>query len=199
MDTVMVIPPGAARLFSREYRAMSPVSSSQVSDPAAARVQVPFTLSDTRTSPGALYWLNHPTSRSPWATGRLSATVVDGIRGVENATPWMKVGVATAGRGSRAPRVAIRARPPEERAEGRCFSMLPVLGAHGRNVSSPPAGRWATLTCRVILAAPACTPPFLTPSREAKACGMSGQPASCPAAHAWMANPPPRPVGLRLD
>src|SRR5437762_9869220 len=99
---------------------MSPVSSSQVSDPAAARVQVPFTLSDTRTSPGALYWLNHPTSRSPWATGRVNVTVVDGIRGVENATPWMKVGVvawARTGRARRAPRVAITAR--REWVEGK--------------------------------------------------------------------------------
>src|SRR5438094_557651 len=124
---------------------MSPVSSSKLCAPAAARVQVPFTLSDTRTSPGALYWLNHPTSRSPWATGRLSVTVLDGIRGVENATPWMKVGVATAGRGSRAPRVAIRARPPEERAEGRCFSKLPVLGAH-ESLACPQCKGEVTLT-----------------------------------------------------
>src|SRR5439155_19378537 len=73
---------------------MSPVSASKVSDPAGARVQVPFTLSDTRTCPGALYWANHPTSRSPWATGRVSGTVSAGtLDPVENASPWTKVGV----------------------------------------------------------------------------------------------------------
>src|SRR5438128_5436275 len=81
---------------------MSPVSSRKVSD-EAARVQVPFTLSDTRTWPGALYWPNHPTSRSPWATRPVSVTVTDETRDpLENAAPWTKVGVdwATAGRGS---------------------------------------------------------------------------------------------------
>src|SRR5439155_4282551 len=73
---------------------MSPVSSSKVSDPAGARIQVPFTLSDTWTCPGALYWANHPTSRSPWATGRVSGTVSAGtLDPVENASPWTKVGV----------------------------------------------------------------------------------------------------------
>src|SRR5438132_11761482 len=69
---------------------MSPVSSRKVSD-AAARVQLPFTLSDTCTSAGALYWANHPTSRSPWATGLLSVTVTGDP--LENASPWTKVGV----------------------------------------------------------------------------------------------------------
>src|SRR5437899_12837247 len=105
---------------------MSPVSSSKVSDPGT-RVHVPFTLSDTWTCPGALYWLNHPTSRSPWATAPVSVTVAAGTRDpIENAAPWTKVGVvdcAAAGRGTRTPRVAIRARAPVERAEGGCFTV----------------------------------------------------------------------------
>src|SRR5207247_451833 len=73
---------------------MSPVSSSKACAPAAARVQVPFTLSDTWTSPGTLYWENHPTSRSPPATGRVSVTVAVGTREpVANAAPWTNAGV----------------------------------------------------------------------------------------------------------
>src|SRR5437762_4307504 len=123
---------------------MSPVSSSKLCAPAAARVQVPFTLSDTRTSPGALYWLNHPTSRSPWATGRVSVTVVDGIWGVENATPWMKVGVvawARGGRARRAPTVAITAR--REWVEGKnCMRSE----EHTSELQSP-----MYLVCRLLL------------------------------------------------
>src|SRR3989442_1209999 len=104
---------------------MSPVSSSKVSDPAAARVQVPFTLSDTCTGPGALYWATHPTSRSPWATGRVSVTVSDGTRDpVENAAPWTKVGLATAVRGRRTPRVAITAKPAVHRVDAKYFTSI---------------------------------------------------------------------------
>src|SRR5436305_13954666 len=103
---------------------MSPVSSRKVSD-LGARFQAPFTLSDTWTRSGALYWVNHPTSRSPWATGLVSVAVIVETRDpVENAVPWTKVGVfdwATAGRGGRTPRVAITARPAVDRAERRCF------------------------------------------------------------------------------
>src|SRR5438128_10613496 len=87
---------------------MSPVSSTKCSD-AGARVQAPFTLSDTRTSPGAWYWENHPTSKSPWATGDVSVTVVVDIGAVENAAPWTKVGAAAAGPARAAPR--NRAKP----------------------------------------------------------------------------------------
>src|SRR5256884_3079940 len=107
---------------------MSPVSSSKVSDPAAARVHAPFTLSETRTCSGALYWLNHPTSRSPWATGRVSVTVTVETRDpVDNAAPWTQVGVvepATAVRGSRTPRVANTARPAVDRPDGECLIVI---------------------------------------------------------------------------
>src|SRR5207247_9873485 len=107
---------------------MSPVSSSKVSDPAAARVQVPFTLSDTWTCPGALYWPNHPTSRSPWATGRVSGTVTVETRApVPNAVPWTRVGVvdrATAARGSRTPRLAITARQAVDREDDDHFMVI---------------------------------------------------------------------------
>src|SRR5882724_13449331 len=99
---------------------MSPVSLMKVSDPGT-RVHVPFTLSETWTCPGALYWLNHPTSRSPWPTGEVSVTVVAEIGAVENAAPWTKVGVvdwATAERGSGTPRAAITARAAADRADG---------------------------------------------------------------------------------
>src|SRR5439155_1767184 len=69
---------------------MSPVSSRKVSDPGV-RVQVPFTSSDTCTSAGAWYWANHPTRRSPWATGLVSVTVSGDAPA--NAVPWMKVRV----------------------------------------------------------------------------------------------------------
>src|SRR5438309_2765770 len=101
---------------------MSPVSSSKVSDPAAARVHAPFTLSETRTCSGALYWPNHPTSRSPWATGRVSGTVTVETRApVPNAVPWTRVGVvdrATAARENRTPRLEITARQAVDRADG---------------------------------------------------------------------------------
>src|SRR5256712_13084691 len=106
---------------------MSPVSSRKVSD-LGARVQAPFTLSDPRTRSGALYWANHPTSRSPWATGPLSVTVTDETRAVENAAPWTKVGVAdwaTAGRGSRAARRAIPDIAGAARVVGHDVSGLP--------------------------------------------------------------------------
>src|SRR2546426_2340968 len=104
---------------------MSPVSSSKVKYPAGARVQVPFTLSDTCTGPGTLYWANHPTSRSPWATGRVSVTVSDGTRDpVENAAPWTNVGLASAVRGRRTPRVAITARPAVDRADAKYFTPI---------------------------------------------------------------------------
>src|SRR5205809_2298679 len=68
---------------------MSPVSSRKVSDPGA-RVQVPFTLSDTWTCAGALYWDTHETRRSPCATGRVSVTPTAETCPVENAIPWTK-------------------------------------------------------------------------------------------------------------
>src|SRR5207247_4349276 len=103
---------------------MSPVSSSKVTE-ATARVQVPFTLSDTCTCPAALYWANHPTSRSPWATGWVSVTVSDGTRDpVEAAAPWTKVGLATAVCGRRTPRVAITARPAVDRADAKSFTAI---------------------------------------------------------------------------
>src|SRR5439155_8932788 len=77
-------------------------------------------------SSGALYWATHPTSRSPWATGRLSVTVMVERRAVENAVPWTKVGVvdwATAGRGNRTPKVTITTRPVVDRADGECFTV----------------------------------------------------------------------------
>src|SRR5438552_11704006 len=103
---------------------MSPVSSRKCSDPGA-RVQAPFTLSDTSTCPGSLYWENHPTSRSPPATGLVSVTVVVRTRSpVENAVPWTKVGVVawpTAGRARRAARAAITARRAPDGADGKSF------------------------------------------------------------------------------
>src|SRR5204862_7722558 len=69
---------------------MSPVSSRKASD-AGARVQVPCTLSDTRTCSGALYWDTHATRRSPCATGRVSLTSTAETCPVENAVPWTKV------------------------------------------------------------------------------------------------------------
>src|SRR5213083_32555 len=103
---------------------MSPVSSSKVSE-ATARVQVPFTLSDTCAGPGALYWANHPTSRSPWATGRVSVTVSDGTRDpVENAAPWTNVGLATAVQGRRTPSAAITARLAVDRADVKYFTAI---------------------------------------------------------------------------
>src|SRR5437899_4241516 len=109
---------------------MSPVSPRKVKDPGA-RVQVPFTLSDTRTCSGASYWENHPTSRSPWATGRVSVTVTVETRDpVDNAAPWTQVGVvepATAVRGSRTPRVANTARPAVDRSDREDFIVISIL------------------------------------------------------------------------
>src|SRR5207247_8877207 len=68
---------------------MSPVSSRKVSDPGA-RVQVPFTRSDTWTCAEALYWDTHTTRRSPCATGRVSVTSTAETCPVENAIPWTK-------------------------------------------------------------------------------------------------------------
>src|SRR5438876_2200826 len=106
---------------------MSPVSSRKCSDPGA-RVQAPFTLSDTSTCPGSLYWENHPTSRSPPATGLVSVTVVVRTRSpVENAVPWTKVGLVawpTAGRARRAARAAITARRAPDGAEGKNFMVI---------------------------------------------------------------------------
>src|SRR5213593_1105907 len=106
---------------------MSPVSSRKCSD-RGARVQAPFTLSDTRTCAEAPYCENHPTSRSPWATGAVSVTVVDETRDpVENAAPWTKVGVidwAPAVTESRTPSAAITARRAPDRAEGKCFTVI---------------------------------------------------------------------------
>src|SRR5438876_1811731 len=106
---------------------MSPVSSRKCRDPGA-RVQAPFTLSDTRTCPETLYCENHPTSISPPATGLVSVTVVVRTRDpVENAEPWTKVGVVAwprAGRARRAARAAITARRAAERAEGKCFTVI---------------------------------------------------------------------------
>src|SRR5207247_10755126 len=68
---------------------MSPVSSRKVSDPGA-RVQVPFTRSDTWTCAEALYWDTHETRRSPCATGRVSLTSTAETCPVENAIPWTK-------------------------------------------------------------------------------------------------------------
>src|SRR5437773_2678341 len=122
---------------------MSPVSSSKVSDPAAARVQVPFTLSDTCAGPGALYWANHPTSRSPSATGRVSVTVSDGTRDpVENAAPWTNVGLATAVQGRRTPSAAITARLAVDRADVKYFT---AISASFFRMRCEKKGRWSLI------------------------------------------------------
>ena len=60
---------------------------------ATERVHEPLTLSETRTWPEALYWLNHPTSRSPARTGCLRVRVYDEERlAGEAATPWTNSG-----------------------------------------------------------------------------------------------------------
>ena len=106
---------------------MSPVSSRKVSD-LGARVQAPFTLSDTWTRSGALYWANHPTSRSPWATGPVSVTATAETRDpLENAVPWPKVGVvdwATAGRGRIAETPCSAAAGPAKAATRRSAAPL---------------------------------------------------------------------------
>src|SRR5213083_1347913 len=115
---------------------MSPVSSSKVSAPATTRVQAPFTLSDTWLSPGALYCENHPTSRSPWATGWVSVMPYDESRAVEKAVPWTKVGVASAVCGKGAPRVTIMARP--DTAEDKYFTWSPFLHDEGWEAGTRP-------------------------------------------------------------
>src|SRR5213595_339901 len=106
---------------------MSPVSLMKVSDPGN-RVQVPLMSSVTCTCSGASNWENHPTSRSPWPTERVSGTVsVETRDPVENAAPWTKVGVvdwATAQRGSGTPRAAITARAAADRADGEWFTVI---------------------------------------------------------------------------
>src|SRR5438094_8941346 len=58
-------------------------------------VQGPLMLSETCTWPGALYWPNHPTSRSPTRTGSLRVYVYDARRSAgEAAVPWTKSGEA---------------------------------------------------------------------------------------------------------
>src|SRR2546428_5613213 len=168
---------------------MSPVSSRKVND-LGARVQAPFTLSDTRTRSGALYWANHPTSRSPWATGPLSVTVTDETRAVENAAPWTKLGEAdwaTAGRGSRAARVAITAIAAVDRAEGKCFTVIPCGADEAQ-------GHPARIHPHIASPRGAHSPPSplplelpLTPGgmREALVGAVAGvrRPASLPVAH----------------
>jgi len=57
------------------------------------RVQGPLTLSETRTWPATLYWLNHPISRSPARTGSVRVRVCDVERKAgEAATPWTNSG-----------------------------------------------------------------------------------------------------------
>ena len=52
-------------------------------------------------------------------------TVSDGTRDpVEAAAPWTKVGLATAVRGRRTPRVAITARPAVEKVDGKCLTVI---------------------------------------------------------------------------
>src|SRR5205823_14585142 len=130
---------------------MSPVSPRKVKDPGA-RVQVPFTLSDTRTCSGASYWENQPTSRSPWATGRVSVTVTVEMRDpVENAAPWTQVGVvepATGVRGSRTPRVANTARPAVDRPDGECLIMISILCDFFVALPRSPASRSDVNGCR---------------------------------------------------
>src|SRR5881628_2735950 len=117
---------------------MSPVSSWKASD-RGARVQVPFTLSDTCTCPGAPYSETQPTSRSPSATGPVSVTVaVETLDPVENAAPWTKVGVvdwAAAVRGRSAAKVAASASPAIGRVEGKCFKRDSLFYTCGRGRS----------------------------------------------------------------
>src|SRR5437016_3999270 len=56
-------------------------------------VQGPLMLSETCTWPGALYWPNHPTSRSLPKTGSLRVKVYDARRSAgEAAAPWTNSG-----------------------------------------------------------------------------------------------------------
>src|SRR2546422_2580348 len=71
---------------------MSPVPPHVVE---TERVQAPLTLSETCTWPGALYWPNHPTSRSPARTGSLRVNVYDARRSAGEApAPWTNSGEA---------------------------------------------------------------------------------------------------------
>ena len=71
---------------------MSPVPLNVVE---TERVQGPLTSSETCTSPGALNWLNQPTSRSPAETGSVRVKVSDEMRlADEAATPWTNSGDA---------------------------------------------------------------------------------------------------------
>src|SRR5207245_9243344 len=55
--------------------------------------QGPLMLSETCTWPGALYWPNHPTSRSLPKTGSLRVKVYDARRSAgEAAAPWTNWG-----------------------------------------------------------------------------------------------------------
>src|SRR5450759_4825619 len=109
---------------------------------AGARVQAPFTLSETWTWPARLYWANQPTSRSPAPTALVKLTVLDATRDeVVNAEPWMyeapeAAAVGTAGRPTKAPRAingtshqAVPLRP-----SGPCRDVLlgPVPGTGPR-------------------------------------------------------------------
>src|SRR6266446_5852118 len=125
---------------------MSPVSSSNVRD-RGARVQAPFTSSDTWTCPGAWYCETHATSRSPWVTGWLRVTAASSVGAVENAVPWTKVGVvdwATAVRGRTVARAAIRARRAADRAECKRFTVNPSFTrARAGGWSSSAGLHWA--------------------------------------------------------
>src|SRR5207247_3749977 len=69
---------------------MSPVPPHVVE---TERVHGPLTLSETRTWPGTSNWLNHPTSRSPAATGSARVRLYDERRPAgEAATPWTNSG-----------------------------------------------------------------------------------------------------------
>ena len=117
---------------------------------AGARVQAPFTLSETWTWPARLYWANQPTSRSPAPTALVKLTVLDATRDeVVNAEPWTyeapeAAAAGTAGRPTKAPRAsngtshqAVPLRP-----SGPCRNVLlgPVPGTGPRcRVAGQPA------------------------------------------------------------
>src|SRR5947208_16548757 len=76
-------------------------------------VQGPLMLSETCTWPGALYWPNHPTSRSLPKTGSLRVKVYDARRWAgEAAAPWTNwgetAGVLTVAGAERAGRAFAR-------------------------------------------------------------------------------------------
>src|SRR5438552_19097969 len=73
-------------------------------------VQGPLMLSETCTWPGALYWPNHPTSRSLLKTGSLRVRVYDARRSAgEAAAPWPKGGETAGVLAVRGPERAGRA------------------------------------------------------------------------------------------